>query len=122
MRLLDSNIIIYATQALHLPQLKSLLASPDSLVSEITRLEALGFHRLSLGDKLFLEETFSTMQVLGIDKAIIDKAIALRQQRKMSAGDAIHAATALLSNLELHTRNMVDFNWIKGLKVVNPIL
>ena len=122
MPLLDSNIFIYATQPQHLPRLTPLLASPESLASEITRLEALGYYRLSKGDKFFLEKTFSTMQIIRIDKAVIDKAIELRQQRKMSAGDAIHAATALLNNLELYTRNISNFDWIQGLKVVNPIL
>jgi toxin FitB len=121
MRLLDSNILIYATQDDLLPVVRPLLSSNDSSVSEITRLEALGYHKLSAGDKHFLEKTFSTMKVLPITPAIINKAIELRQQRKMSAGDAIHAATALLNNLELNTRNEADFNWIAGLKVVNPI-
>ncbi len=61
------------------------------------------------------------MQTLGIDKAIIDKAIELRQQKKLSAGDAIHAATALIHQLEFYTRNTADFAWIPGLKVVNPL-
>jgi predicted nucleic acid-binding protein len=121
MRLLDSNILIYATQTTLLPLVRPLLTSNDSLVSEITRLEALGYHKLSEGDKHFLETTFSTMTILPITQAVIDKAIELRQQKRMSAGDAIHAATALLHNLELHTRNTQDFSWINGLKVVNPI-
>jgi toxin FitB len=121
MRLLDSNILIYATQDDLFPVVRPLLSSNDSSVSEITRLEALGYHKLSAGDKYFLETTFSTMDILPITPDIIDKAIELRQQRKMSAGDAIHAATALLNNLELNTRNEADFNWIAGLKVVNPI-
>ena len=121
MRLLDSNILIYATQNELLPVVRPLLTSNDSLVSEMTRLEALGYHKLSAGDKYFLETTFTTMDILPITKPIIDKAIELRQLRKMSAGDAIHAATALLHDLELHTRNVGDFDWIGGLKVVNPI-
>lgn len=121
MRLLDSNILIYATQTTLLPLVRPLLTSNDSLVSEITRLEALGYHKLSEGDKHFLETTFSTMTIPPITQAVIDKAIELRQQKRMSAGDAIHAATALLHNLELHTRNTQDFSWINGLKVVNPI-
>lgn len=98
-----------------------LIADPQSFVSEITKLESLGYHRISKNDKLYLEATFQKMTVLSINAAIIQKAIELRQQRKMSAGDAIHAATVLLHNLEPNTRNEADFNWITGLKVVNPI-
>ncbi len=121
MRLLDSNILIYSTLPQHLPKLAQLLADSESVVSEITRLKALGYHSLTPGDKIFLETTFSTLKTLGIDKAIIDKAIELRQQKKLSAGDAIHAATALIHQLELYTRNTADFTWIPGLKVVNPL-
>jgi toxin FitB len=45
----------------------------------------------------------------------------LRQMRKMSVGDAIHAATAIIHNLELVTRNEGDFKWIKQLVVVKPM-
>lgn len=120
MRLLDSNIFIYAYR-LQTTQLLSLLSDTASHVSEMTRLEVLGYHKFLPAEQLFLEQAFAKITILDIDKAIVDKAIGLRQQRKMSPGDAIHAATALLNNLELYTRNVADFSWINGLKVVNPI-
>jgi hypothetical protein len=45
----------------------------------------------------------------------------LRQQHKMSLGDSLIAATALIHDLILATRNIDDFNWINDLKLVNPI-
>jgi len=39
----------------------------------------------------------------------------------MSLGDALIAATALEHRLILATRNVKDFEWITGLKIVNPI-
>jgi toxin FitB len=39
----------------------------------------------------------------------------------MSPGDAIIAATALEFSSKLYTRNVSDFNWIKGLDVINPM-
>ncbi len=121
MRLLDSNILIYASKIEFEDILLPLVVDPKSLVSEITRLESLGYRGLHPMEKDYLEKAFKKKTPLPITEAIIDKAIELRQQRKMSAGDAIHAATALLHNLELNTRNVADFNWINGLKVVNPI-
>ena len=121
MRLLDSNLFIYASKGQFRPFIMPLLASSDTYTSEFTKLEALGFPLLNPIEKAFLENAFSGMQILPITKPIIDKAIELRQQRKMSAGDAILASTALLNNLELNTRNTTDFDWINGLKVVNPI-
>ena len=47
--------------------------------------------------------------------------MALRQQRKMSVGDSIIAATALLNGLTLVTANIADFRWIENIKLMNPL-
>ena len=52
--------------------------------------------------------------------AIINRAVSLRQQRKMSLGDALIAATAMVEGLPLATRNIKDFRWIDGLTLVEP--
>jgi len=39
----------------------------------------------------------------------------------MSLSDAIIAATALEHDLTLVTRNLKDFEWIEGLKLLNPV-
>jgi predicted nucleic acid-binding protein len=46
----------------------------------------------------------------------VNLAIGLRQQRKMSLGDALIAATALEHNLTLATHNEGDFSWVPGLR------
>jgi len=97
------------------------LTDPDSHVSEITRLEVLGYHLLDAQAKAWFETAFSQLRLLPVDKLVIDKAIELRQQRKMSVGDAINAANALLHKAELHARNVKDFTGIPALKLVNPI-
>lgn len=119
--LLDSNILIYAVQ----PQYASLrqwLAQQANLgVSEISRLEVLGYHRLSEMDKQDFHRLFNTLMVYPISSVVIDSAIHLRQQRKMSVGDAVIAATALENRQTLVTRNVEDFGWLEGLKVINPL-
>ncbi|QEP42990.1 hypothetical protein D5085_07580 [Ectothiorhodospiraceae bacterium BW-2] len=42
-------------------------------------------------------------------------------QRKMSLGDAVIAATALEYQQTLATRNIDDFEWIEGLRLINPM-
>jgi predicted nucleic acid-binding protein len=64
---------------------------------------------------------FASISVLDVDRPVIDRAVSLRQQRKMSIGDAIIAATALLQDMTLVTRNVSDFNWITGLQLLNPL-
>jgi len=120
MRILDSNLIIYSALPVY-SYLRPLLKSPDSYASEITRIEVLGFHRLDVPSQLYFESAFAALPLIAIDRATVDEAILLRQQRKMSVGDAIVAATALLNQLEVYTRNVGDFDWIPGLTVVNPV-
>ena len=118
--LLDSNLFIYAI----LPTCSGLrqwcLQQPLH-ASEITRLEVLGYHRLSDLDKHDLTELFALTTLYPVTSMIIVHAIRLRQQRKMSLGDAIIAATALEYHQTLATRNVADFEWVEGLKLVNPM-
>jgi len=43
------------------------------------------------------------------------------KNKKMTLGDSLIAATALVQKAELITRNTVDFSGIPGLKVLNPL-
>jgi predicted nucleic acid-binding protein len=49
---------------------------------------------------------------------VIENAISLKQQRKMSLGDSLIAATALVNNDKL-TNNVEDFIGISGLSVIS---
>jgi predicted nucleic acid-binding protein len=49
----------------------------------------------------------------------VDFLYALRQQRKMSLGDALVAGTALGHGLTLVTCNIEDFQWMQGLSLLN---
>jgi len=50
--------------------------------------------------------------VLSISDSVLKQAVLLRQQRKMTLGDAIIARTALDFELALITKNTIDFQWI----------
>lgn len=119
--LLDSNIIIYATTDPGGPAARY-AASVDPVASAITRVEVLGFHKIDVIRREILERYFETVTVAPIDDAVVARAIALRQTRKMSLGDSIIAATALEHGLPLATRNVVDFQWIAGLELIDPFV
>ncbi len=89
--------------------------------SNITRLEVLGYHQLNEKDKTDLESLFNLAIIYPVSSSIIDLAIQFRQQKSMSLGDSIIAATALEHHQTLVTRNITDFNWIEGLKVFDPL-
>ena len=121
--LLDSNLLIYSADATH-AFLRPLVQSPANYVyvSAVSQIETLGFHRLVLADKFYLESIFTLLGVLPVSQPIIERATILRQQQRMTLGDAIIAATALEYGLAVATRNVRDFTHIVGLPVYNPLL
>lgn len=120
MLLLDSNIFIYTIQPKY-KDLREWVVGQNLAASEISLVEVLGYHHLTAEDSLDLKELFSVTKILPVTRVIVDKAIELRQQRKMSLGDALIAATAINHQVILVTRNTADFDWIEGLEVLNPI-
>ena len=119
--LLDSNLLIYSADATH-AFLRPLVQSPVNYVSAVSQIETLGFHRLVLADKFYLESIFTLLGVLPVSQPIIERATILRQQQRMTLGDAIIAATALEYGLAVATRNARDFTHIVGLPVYNPFI
>jgi len=120
MKLLDSNILIYS-QLTEYAYLRPLIFDKESAASKITQLEVLGFHRLDNKAKQYFVSCFQFLNLIEINGSIIDRAITLRQQRKMSLGDAIIAATALYYNATVITRNVNDFAEVAHLNAINPI-
>jgi toxin FitB len=118
--LLDSNIIIYAARLEH-HKLRRLIAIHTPAVSVISYVEVLGFHRLTDADKQYFEDFFLVSPILRLSADVLDRATWLRQQRKISLGDSLIAATALVHDRQLVTANTDDFRWILGLRLMNPL-
>lgn len=118
--LLDSNIVIHAFQQKS-QHLQAFVKNRNACCSAISCLETLGYHRLSKEEKGYLQRCFDTITVFPVTHIVIEKAITLRQQRKMSLADAVIAATALQHRQPLATRNLKDFDWVEGLDVVDPL-
>lgn len=118
----DSNIVIYAAEP------GDTLCSPflegsKAMIASVTRIEVLGFPRFAAlsGDRQNrLQTLVNSTGEAPLDDEIIERAILLRQEKKMGLGDAIIAATALEYDLPLVTRNEDDFKHIAGLKIINP--
>jgi len=116
--LIDTNVLIDA-QMNRLPpkgsQFLAAIIDEDFTVSFVTYIEFLGYKSVSKAT----EEFMALAGVIEIDKDIIDTCIALRKSKAIKLPDAIIASTALSRGLSLITRNVEDFEKIKGLKVVN---
>ena len=120
MKFFDSNLIIYSSLDKY-RQLRPLIAAANAFVSAVTKIETLGYHKLPAEDNAYFEAFFQTANLLPITESVIDKATEIRQQQKMSVGDCIIAATALLNGLNLYTNNTKNFIPIPGLTVINPL-
>ena len=117
--LLDTNILIYLAQPGG-ESLQGLISSTSPAASLISRVEALGFYRITPDEHARLDQVFAWVEVLPVTDPVAEAAILLRQSRRMKLGDALIAATALLYDLPLVTRNVGDFKHVVGLKLVNP--
>jgi toxin FitB len=118
--ILDSNIIIYAALPEH-ADLRQFIAKHTPAVSAVSVVEVLGYHLIPQTERVTFEAFFQAVEVLPVSESVIARAVQLRQIRKMSLGDALIAATALVFQRELLTRNISDFHWIPDITLRNPI-
>ena len=121
MMLIDSNLIIYAVQAEY-KKLREWIIDNEPSYSIISRVEVLGFARLQPIQKQALTDLLNNLELIYLNPSCYEIAIALKQQRKMSLGDALIAATCIENNKTLATRNTDDFKWIENFSVINPLL
>lgn len=121
MKLLDSNIIIYSAKD-NFSYLRLLFYEENIFVSEITRLEVLGFHSITREQEEYFSAIFSCIRVLPITSETINQAIVFRKKNNLSVGDEIISTTAFLNNLILYTNNDDDYKGIEEIKIFNPIL
>ena len=119
MKLLDSNIVIYSA-APENEWLRKWLEIKDYAISQISKVEVLGYHLLAAAERRDLGAFLEASLIVPLSDSIADRAIALRQQRKIGLADSLIAATALEGDWELITRNVNDFDWIEGLRWINP--
>ena len=89
------------------------------LLSPIVEAEVLGFPEFSSEERrrtaLFLEENFASIPC---DRTIAYQAAVLRGTTTIKLQDALIAATALVTNTPLVTRNVKDFKKVPELTIV----
>jgi len=118
--LLDSNIVIYSYSSEY-DYLRELILSESCMISEISRVEVLGYHGLKEEEEKFFKDIFEYVSVVLPDQNAFNRAIEIRKKYNMKLGDSLIAGTALVHGLEIYTRNLSDFEKVEGLKCINPI-
>jgi hypothetical protein len=116
--LIDSNILIYACSAEYI-FVSEFIYENLPLISVISKIEVLGYHKLKQRDKIILSNIIDILQIEKLSEDIVEKAIELRQKHRLKLGDAIIAATALVNDDVLVTRNIRDFRKIQDLKILD---
>ncbi|MEX0778231.1 MAG: type II toxin-antitoxin system VapC family toxin [Balneolales bacterium] len=116
--MLDTNIIVYAAKP-NYSQLRNWLQTQTYAVSELSRLEVMGYHRLTEKDIEYFSNFFLSSFLLPISNKIIDTAILFRRNYIMSLGDSIISATALIYSHKLCTNNHKDFKKVDHLELID---
>lgn len=118
--LIDTNAVIdYLNNNLP-PQANQLIDSFQPMISVISRLELLSWHGANDKQLEVLEEFINSSIVFSLEETVILKTIEIRKTFRLKLPDAIIAATALVNELILLTRNTKDFKDISAIEIVNP--
>ncbi len=112
--LIDSNIVIDFSANV-IPKKGSALLSKcldeDPIISIITKIELLGYKSITQE----VQDLVGVSLTIGLTDEIVNQTIQIRKQYKIKLPDAIIAATAMILDLILLSRNTSDFGKIKGL-------
>ena len=120
--ILDSNVIIgFLAGKLPSSGMETVSAIVDQIpnISVISQIEVLRFNGTPENEAI-LNSFVSSSAIHPLSADVVQRTIALCKQRKIKLPDAIIAATALVENMVLVTRNISDFKNIADLKLLNP--
>lgn len=120
----DTNTAIYYLQQQFPPGaekfIDDLITEEQPVISAITEIELLCWKTATEKDLELLHNFIADALIIELEQAIKFKAADIRKAHRIKLPDAIIAATALVYDLTLVTRNTVDFKNIEGIKMVNP--
>jgi len=120
----DTNTVIYYLQnQFPVPGEKfidNVVNNFQPAISVITEIELLCWNMATDIDILLLNNFIANCIVYELDQNIKLKTIGIRKQFKLKLPDAIIAASALVNNHILISRNTSDFNKIAELSILDP--
>ena len=97
----------------------NLIGNATPNISGITKIEILRYGTSDFIYKI-LTDFIDHSIIYNLDRQVVDQTIALCRLKKIKLPDAIIAATAIVNQQTLVTRNVADFKAIPNLKVLNP--
>lgn len=121
MYVFDTNILIlYSKREPHLTNTLEQWTRAGSplLISTVVEAELLSWHQLTMENIHEIKETLSIFTAIPVDSFVAHTAASLRRRYRTPLIDSIIAATALLQNAPLVTRNAKDFSKIREIEVL----
>ncbi len=120
----DTNMVIYYLQQ-QFPTavekfIDDLLTENQPCISVITEIELLCWKTANEKDLLVVRDFINDTLIIELQSEIKSKTAEIRIHNRIKLPDAIIAATALVYDLTLLTRNTTDFKQIGQLKVIDP--
>ncbi|MDY0078509.1 MAG: type II toxin-antitoxin system VapC family toxin [Bacteroidales bacterium] len=120
----DTNTVIYYLQQQFSPSaekfMDKLVNEARPVISSITEIELLCWKTATEKDLEVLHNFIDDALVIELEQPIKYKTADIRKKHKIKLPDAIIAATALVYELTLVSRNISDFKNIEGLQLINP--
>lgn len=117
--LIDTNAIIDYLQD-RLPENSSaFIEKIDPQLSVISRMELLAWPNASDKQLNVLETFIANSTVFSLPEPVVLESIRIRKNFRVKLPDAIIAATSLVFELTLITRNTTDFEKIPGLNLIH---
>jgi predicted nucleic acid-binding protein len=122
--LLDSNVLIDALAGLphgiRVLQEARKRSGISIIYSVISRIEVLGFPKLSPQEETAVRRLLNEFEEVAITNAVIERTIQIRKLVNIKIPDALVAASADTVQAIVITRNTGDFQRVPGLTVVHP--
>ena len=122
--LLDSNIVIYFLGGFELSiaaiERIDRICKDGQRISVISKLELLGFNFSSPTNEKETKQFVDNSHIYPLNSEIENETIRIRKSVKVKLADAIIAATCVVNDFTLLTRNKIDFSHIQSLKIENP--
>lgn len=112
--LLDTNIVIdYLNGLTEFADLSERLSGAEIFASVVTRMELLSYHLLTTEDEPCVQAFLADLAIIPIGPEIERATIAIRRVARLKLPDSIIAATALVADATLVTRDrrLAELNW-----------
>ncbi len=120
--LIDTNTVIDFLGGLLPENANELNKRISGNLSVVTRIELLAWPAATQADVAMLTGFISDCAIFNLSEDIIIKTIEIRKNHRLKLGDAIIAATAMVNQFKLLSRNVADFKKVPDLVTVDPYL